>query len=478
MNRLVVFLTFIASVIVAHASCEWNLQGGTYFMDTINHVKVGPSTTLTSLRLTGSQNLNVFYTTTDLTNPLLDIKVLKAKNTIFARQEVSEMAIDNDNDSSQFFLGVNADFFNMRRGNSIGSQISNGKPIYVDNNGRTQWACTENCTPIMDQMNIKCVVKAGNNIINLSGVNVEENINDINLYTPLYGKQTDSNSNVLEIAVVPIDADIAIGKSTRLRVETNPKTGGNMPIPNNGYVISGSGRQCLLMRQIKKGDILEFSSSINLSNGAEIHPTEVVSGYPVILQDGVTTNPVDILKHLNGLHPRTAVGNSADGSKLIILIVDGRSEISDGCTSKVLADIMRYVGCDDAINLDGGGSSELYVKELGICNIPSDGEERTVANGLYVVANVPTDNELASIEIANSKTPIKIGENYVPVVYGYNKYGILIDTNVKGVKLSADKKAGKIAKKGTTLNASKEGKFIITVQKNGLTSQSEITIVK
>lgn len=478
MNRLVVFSIFIASVIIAHASYEWNLQGNTYFMDTINHVKVGPGTTLTSLRLTGSQNLNIFYTTTDLTNPLLDIKVLKAKNTIFARQEVSEMALDNDSDSLQFFLGVNADFFNMRRGNSIGSQISNGKPVYIDNNGRTQWAWTKNRTPIMNQMNIKCVVKAGNNIINISGVNVEKNINDINLYTPLYGNQTDSNRNVLEIAVVPIDADISISKSIKLRVETNPTSGGNMPIPNNGYVISGSGHQCFLMHQIKKGDILEFSSSINLSNGTEIQTNEVVSGYPVILQNGVTTDPVDILKHLNGLHPRTAVGNSADGSKLIILIVDGRSEISDGCTTKVLADIMRYVGCDDAINLDGGGSSELYIKELGICNIPSDGKERTVANGLFIVANVPTDNKLASIEIVNTKTPIKIGESYTPVVYGYNKYGILIDTNVTGIKLSTNKKAGKIVQKGTILKASKEGNFIITAHKDNLTTQSEITIVK
>ena len=136
MKRLILIALFVASVVVSNAATEWTLQGGKYMVDTVNHVKVGPSTTLTSLRLTGAQNLNIFYAVTDLTNPLIDMKVLKAKNTIFARQEVSGMAIDNDTDSSQYFLGVNADFFNMRRGNSIGSHVSDGAPVYVDNNGQ------------------------------------------------------------------------------------------------------------------------------------------------------------------------------------------------------------------------------------------------------------------------------------------------------------------------------------------------------
>lgn len=477
MKRLILIALFVASVVVSNAATEWTLQGGKYMVDTVNHVKVGPGTTLTSLRLTGAQNLNIFYTVTDLTNPLIDMKVLKAKNTIFARQEVSGMAIDNDTDSSQYFLGVNADFFNMRRGNSIGSQVSDGKLVYVDNNGRTQWAWGDCRIPIMDEMKINCTITAGNNVMNVSGVNVEENVNDINLYTPLYGEQTDSNKNALEVVVCPLE-EIAIGKSVKMQVASNPTSGGCLQIPSDGYVISGSGSQRFLINQIREGDVIEVSTSISLPNGCQITPSEVVSGYPVILRDGVTTDPVDILKHLNGLHPRTAVGNNADYTKLIILIVDGRSEVSDGCTSKVLADIMRQVGCDDAINLDGGGSSELYVKNLGICNVPSDGKERTVANGLYAVANVPVDNEIASIEFAQYRPSIKIGEQYTPVIYGYNKYGILIDTNVQGVKLSCDKKCGKISGKGTTLKPSNEGYFTLKAQLGKIATQTEISVTK
>ena len=199
-----------------------------------------------------------------------------------------------------------------------------------------------------------------------------------------------------------------------------------------------------------------------------------MSGYPVILRDGVTTNPVDILKHLDGLHPRTAVGNDASGRYLTILIVDGRSEVSEGCTSKVLADIMRYVGCDDAINLDGGGSSELYVKNLGICNVPSDGVERTVANGLYAIAKVPVDNEITSIAFANYRATLKKGETYTPIIYGYNKYGILIDTNVKGVKLSCSKKLGKI--KNGILTTSSNGTHTLTARVGNLSTTTTIIV--
>lgn len=477
MKRLILIALFVASVVVSNAATEWTLQGGKYMVDTVNHVKVGPSTTLTSLRLTGAQNLNIFYAVTDLTNPLIDMKVLKAKNTIFARQEVSGMALDNDCDSVQYFLGVNADFFNMRRGNSIGSQVSDGKLVYVDNNGRTQWAWGDSRTPIMDEMKISCTITAGNNVMNVSGVNVEENIDDINIYSSLYGEQTDSNGNVLEVVVCPLE-DIVIGKRVKMRVESAPTTGGRLPIPTDGYVISGSGSQRFLINQIKEGDVIEVSTSVVMPNGTQITPSEVVSGYPVILRDGVTTDPVDILKHLNGLHPRTAVGNNADNTKLVVLIVDGRSDVSDGCTSKVLADIMRYVGCDDAINLDGGGSSELYVKNLGICNVPSDGKERTVANGLYAVANVPVDNEIASIEFAQYRPSLNVNEPYTPIIYGYNKYGILVDTNVEGVKLSCDKKCGKILNKGGALQPSKEGEFLLTAKVGNISTQAIVKVVK
>lgn len=476
MKRIAFYLLSIALAFGAHATTEWTLQGKTYYMDTVNHIKAGPGTTLTSLRLTGAQNLNIFYTTTDLTNPHVEMRTVKSKDVIYAREKVSDMALRNDNDKEQYFIGVNADFYNMRRGNSIGSHIAHNEIYYLDNNGRTQWAIGNNRKPLMDVMDISCTITAGDNAVKLIGVNKVAGKNGLNLYTPKYGDTTDKVENIAEVSLVPIESPITVGKKVKLRVESAVHKGGSLTIPSNGYALSGTGAEKEFVKTLKKGDIVEVSTTVTLTDGSNITPSEVISGYPVILRDGKTTNPIDILKHLDGLHPRTAIGNDSTGTKLTFLIVDGRSKTSDGCTSKVLADIMRYVGCDAAMNLDGGGSSELYVKSLGICNIPSDGVERTVANGIFAMANVPTDKEIASIAFADYKKTIDKKGTYAPIIYGYNKYGILIDTDVKGVRLSCSKKLGKIAQKGTTLQAKGTGTHPLTAKLDNLTATINVTV--
>ena len=87
-------------------------------------------------------------------------------------------------------------------------------------------------------------------------------------------------------------------------------------------------------------------------------------------------------------HPRTAVGVSADGTTLIMAVVDGRRPgWSVGMTLTELADMMIEQGAREAINLDGGGSSSfVYFGEDGkvLENKPSDGSFRPVANHLGV----------------------------------------------------------------------------------------------
>ena len=474
-KRFLGLLMCVAVAAGAVAQTQWTLQGNVYNVDTLNHIGIGPATTLTSLRLTGAQNLNVFYTTTDLSNPYISLKTLKAKDIIYARQTVSGMAMDHDSDSVQYFLGVNGDFYNMRRGNSISSQISDGELIFVDNGrGRTHWAVDADGKPVMDFMDVSCVVSACGKAVKLGGVNKVAQPHSLNLYTGRYGRVSDKCDSVAEVALMPIDAPISVGKSVKLRVATAPSVGGELAIPEGGYVLTAKGQECDFVNALQPGDEIDVSVTVNVTGGTNISANQLISGYPVILRNGVTTDPVDILHHLNGLHPRTAVGHDSIGTKMVILIVDGRSKMSQGCTTKVLADIMRYVGCYEAMNLDGGGSSELYVKNLGICNVPSDGKERTVANGIFAVANVPVDNEIVTIAFADFRKTIAVGEDYVPRVYGYNKYGILVDADVKGVKLSCGKN-GKITTKGTTLRATKQGPCTLSARLGK--STAEITVV-
>jgi exopolysaccharide biosynthesis protein len=87
-------------------------------------------------------------------------------------------------------------------------------------------------------------------------------------------------------------------------------------------------------------------------------------------------------------HPRTAIGIKP-GGKVILLTVDGRNEQAAGMSLFELRKIMKWLGCTSAINLDGGGSTTLWVSDKGkneVVNYPSDNKkwdhdgERNVAN--------------------------------------------------------------------------------------------------
>ena len=90
-------------------------------------------------------------------------------------------------------------------------------------------------------------------------------------------------------------------------------------------------------------------------------------------------------------HPRTAV--AIKHNKLLLITVDGRRSESQGMSLHELANILKWYGCDNAMNLDGGGSTAMYIynqSDNGIVNYPSDNNkfdhqgERKVSNIIYL----------------------------------------------------------------------------------------------
>ena len=91
-----------------------------------------------------------------------------------------------------------------------------------------------------------------------------------------------------------------------------------------------------------------------------------VGGGPVLLQNGEIriTNEEEVMftgKAINDKHPRTAMGYTKDG-RLIILVIQGRYPgIAEGATLNEEAQLFKELGCWEALNLDGGGSSCMLV---------------------------------------------------------------------------------------------------------------------
>ncbi|OIN59981.1 phosphodiester glycosidase family protein [Arsenicibacter rosenii] len=119
-------------------------------------------------------------------------------------------------------------------------------------------------------------------------------------------------------------------------------------------------------------------------------PDVMVTG-PLLILDG---NRHPLLKNAfnDNRHPRTCACVTTD-NKVLLLTADGRNAKAAGLNLHELASVMKWLGCRDAINLDGGGSTTMWVQgqpENGVVNYPSDSKqwihtgERPVSNVLYV----------------------------------------------------------------------------------------------
>jgi hypothetical protein len=124
----------------------------------------------------------------------------------------------------------------------------------------------------------------------------------------------------------------------------------------------------------------------------------LVSGFPELVTEGRTvtcssptaTTCFPDRSDMRSRNPRTAMGLSADRRTFYLVVVDGRSSVSAGMYGTELARLMAELGAWQAFNLDGGGSTTLWLDGRGTVNVPSDGTPRAVANHWGVFAGSAT----------------------------------------------------------------------------------------
>ena len=113
-----------------------------------------------------------------------------------------------------------------------------------------------------------------------------------------------------------------------------------------------------------------------------------VGGGPVLVQNNIImiTNEEERMftgKAINDKHPRTAMGYTTDG-KLIILMIEGRNTVAHGATLGQEAQILKDLGCWEAINLDGGGSSCMLVNGKETIK-PSDATGQRAVPAVFMI---------------------------------------------------------------------------------------------
>lgn len=125
-----------------------------------------------------------------------------------------------------------------------------------------------------------------------------------------------------------------------------------------------------------------------------LQDSNIMTAGPMLLRGGQMVPQRDDRTFVTQRHNRTAIGIRADGTTLI-LVADGRfKHRAEGLSLPELERVLLWLGCTDAINLDGGGSTTLYVHgkpHNGVVNYPSDNRqhdhegERPVANAVLIL---------------------------------------------------------------------------------------------
>ena len=510
MKKSLVSAAIMAAFAVFGVSARgtWTILGQTYNVDTLYHATVGPGTVETELRIeeaSGGGNVNnIFYTVTDLSDPYVEMRAAKAGNHMRMLETVPDIAERMTKPGESYFAGVNADFFNMGEPyNSIGMCVADG----FLTNYETDGADIDPYYIIFDADGVPALVRhidrswTGNVIFHDGDsypllVNTQRGEDELLLYTPQWQfynwwedvmyevGHTGTNQYGVEVRLRPVDKNVLYGSSLSLEVIGDPEEGvGDMAVPSDGYVLSAHGAARDYIRALKKGDIVVASVDFS-ADGKKTSVRELLGGFPRMLANGQILSTPAYPGHLSNPEPRTAVGYNSDKSLLYMLVVDGRKAGgSSGVTQQQLAWIMRNIGCSDAMNFDGGGSSTMYVNGFGVKNVPSsssldqrpEGQPRTVVNALFAVAVAPVDNVVARIEMRDKKVELRTGETFRPVVYAYNQYGVMISTDLAGCSFEIPSQLAEV--KGNDIIAS-EGSFsgMLTATYNGLVHSVPVNV--
>ncbi len=272
--------------------------------------------------------------------------------------------------STRAVAAVNGSYFDPN-GEIIGLLKIDGEIISTPTIPRTAVGVLPDGRLIFDQVSWQGNVEITSGRVALSGVNRARGDNELILYNGYYGPTTGTNQFGTEYVIGPNGVVMSIGK-------------GNATINAGTVVLSAHGAAAKALAGLRVGDIVTIRQTLGQVWDGAVH---ALGAGPMLVKDGtiyLTTKTEEFGSDVaGGRAPRTAIGVTKEG-QILLAVVDGRQVASGGLSLLEMAILMQELGAVDAMNLDGGGSSEMVVFDK-VVNKPSDGRERKIGNALVIV---------------------------------------------------------------------------------------------
>jgi len=226
---------------------------------------------------------------------------------------------------------------------------------------------------LFDRILASASIKINNDLIPLEGINRERNKGEKIAYFPYFHRTTLTDQNGAEIIIKK-------GKVATIRLES-----GSSKIPSKGFVLS-------LADPIEEGILDKLTKNSEASILFKIIPQSsattseqwqsidyIVGGTPLLIKNGEVVDNFASERimetFITDRHARTAVGILNNGF-WIFVVVDRAKDVSQGMTMPELAAFMKKLGSVQALNLDGGGSSTMVIKNKLINHPIGDKDEK------------------------------------------------------------------------------------------------------
>ncbi len=406
----------------------------------------------------------------DLTNEDLEIKVMTSSSGTSRLSTVKTMAEEHNTK-----VAVNADFFNLQSGetNMLGMVYQDGELISTPSTDNfVSFVVTGENEVLFDYFTFTGTLYAENTSLTEEASCELYQINKVPVTT---GGITMITSAWGETVTVPqyTYAMICEPYGENEYIMTSSSWGGEaVAIPEDGAVfIANYSVNGFLNFNFAEGDTIRVEATVSPDVDAI---KEASGGNTLIVRDGEVC---EFTSNITGKAQRTAMGLSPSGKTLVLVTVDGREEDCAGFTQTDLARFMIALGCSEAINLDGGGSTTLVAPDRysGAQTVQNSVSSlRKVSTAVGVISHAEA-GEAAMGESKLSKDTIILGDSVdITTVFYDEKYN---NTSIDLSKLEISCSDKNAVIDNNRITPSKKGIHTIRAEYEGIVTEQEVQVL-
>ena len=338
---------------------------------------------------------SMHYAKIDRSQPGLELVASKASGRVIGLGTLSSQMAAVAAEAGEPLAAINGDFYQTERstykGDPRGLMIARGELLSAPTDNACFWIGKDNAPHIGKVVSQFKVIWPDGKTTPF-GLNEERSNAAAVLYTPSLGRSTLTRNGrelILERGASGPWLPLEIGRTYQARVREVRETN-NTIIAKDALVLSIAPGLMGQVPVVKAGDVIQLSTATT-PDLADVKMA--IGGGPKLVDNGKATPPPKVNTPANNLpytvralyerHPRSAIGFNK--THFFFVEVDGRQpELSVGMSLAELADYLVKIGCTEAMNLDGGASSQLIVGGQ-VMNRPSSGFERNTATGIVLV---------------------------------------------------------------------------------------------